>query len=78
MTNEELEEGIKWAWKQSYSWKSIMKRMDLTKLKTIKTIYMALNIGYRKYAKGYKIYDETVMSDNSDIPDPVTKKGKKK
>ena len=39
---------------------------------------MALNIGYRKYAKGYKIYDETVMSDNSDIPDPVTKKGKKK
>ena len=78
MTKEELEEGIKWAWKQSYSWKSIMKRMDLTKLKTIKTIYMALNIGYRKYAKGYKIYDETVMSDNSDSPDPVTKKGKKK
>ena len=78
MTKEELEEGIKWAWKQSYSWKSIMKRMDLTKIKTIKTIYMALNIGYRKYAKEYKIYDETVMSDNSDIPDPVTKKGKKK
>ena len=58
--------------------KSILKRMDLTKFKTIKTIYMALNIGYRKYAKGYKIYGENVMSDNSDIPDPIKKKGRKK
>lgn len=78
MTKEELEEGISWAWKKTYSWKSILKRMDLTKLKTIKIIYMALNIGYRKYAKGYKIYGEDIMSDNSDIPDPIEKRRKKK
>ena len=78
MTKEELEEGISWAWKKAYSWKSILKRMDLTKIKTIKTIYMGLNIGYRRYAKGYKIYGEDVMSDNSDIPEPIKKRRKKK
>ena len=78
MTKEELEEGISWAWKKAYSWKSIIKRMDLTKLKTIKTIYIALNIGYRKYAKGYKIYGEDIMSDNSDIPNPIKKRRKNK
>ena len=78
MTKEELEEGIALAWKKAYSWKSIFKRLDLTKIKTIKTIYMALNIGYRKYAKGYKIFGEEIMSDNSDIPDPVKKRKNKK
>ena len=78
MTKEELEEGISWAWKKAYSWRSIIKRMDLTKLKTIKTIYIALNIGYRKYAKGYKIYGEDIMSDNSDIPNPIKKRRKNK
>ena len=79
MTRKELEEGITWAWKKAYSWKSIFRRLDLTKIKTIKTIFMALNIGYRKYAMNYKVYDLSVMADNSDIPDPIKKKrGKKK
>ena len=39
---------------------------------------MILNYGYRKYAQGYKIYGEDIMSDNSDIPEPVKKKGRKK
>ena len=69
MTAEELEEGILRAWKQAYSIKSIFRRLDFSKRKTIKSVYMLLNIGYRKYAKGFKIYDKSVMSDNSDIPD---------
>lgn len=69
MTKEELEEGIAWAWKQAYSWKNIFKRLDFSKKKTKKSIFMLLNIGYRKYAKGFEIFDNSVMSDNSDIPD---------
>ncbi len=69
MTKEELEEGIAWAWKESYSVKNIFKRLDLSKRKTVKSIFILLNIGYRKYAKGFKIFDESIMSDNSDIPD---------
>ena len=68
MTKEELEAGIAWAWKEAYSAKNIFKRLDLSKKKTIKSIYMLLNIGYRKYAKEFKIFDESVMADNSDIP----------
>lgn len=69
MTAQELEDGILWAWKEVYSWKNIWKRLDFSKPKTIKSIFLLLNIGYRKYAKGFKIYDKSVMSDNSDIPD---------
>ena len=69
MTKEELEEGIAWVWKQAYSWKNIFRRLDFTKKKTKKSIFMLLNIGYRKYAKGFEIFDSSVMSDNSDIPD---------
>lgn len=69
MTKEELEEGIAWAWKEAYSVKNIFKRLDLTKRKTVKSIFMLLNIGYRKYAKEFKIFDAGIMSDNSDIPD---------
>ncbi|MBQ8039386.1 MAG: DUF4070 domain-containing protein, partial [Lachnospiraceae bacterium] len=69
MTKDELEEGIAWAWKQAYSWKNIFKRLDFSKKKTKKSIFMLLNIGYRKYAKGFEIFDSSVMSDNSDIPD---------
>lgn len=69
MTKEELEEGIAWAWKEAYSVKNIFKRLDLTKRKTVKSIFILLNIGYRKYAKEFKIFDASIMSDNSDIPD---------
>lgn len=73
MTKEELEAGIAWAWKEVYSLKSIWKRLDLTKPKTIKSVYWLLNIGYRKYAKEFEIFGAEVMSDNRDIPAPVTK-----
>ncbi len=69
MTKQELENGIAWAWKETYKWKNIFKRLDLTKIKTIKSIYMLVNIGYRKYAKEFQIFGADIMSDNSDIPD---------
>lgn len=69
MTKEELEAGIAWAWKETYSWKNILKRLDFTKPKTLKSLYMLVNIGYRKYAKGFEIFGADVMSDNSDIPE---------
>ncbi|MBQ6105937.1 MAG: radical SAM protein [Lachnospiraceae bacterium] len=71
MTKEELEAGIAWAWKEAYSWKNIFKRLDLTKIRTIKSIYMLVNIGYRKYAKEFEIFGADVMADNSDIPAPI-------
>ena len=67
MTKEELESGIAWAWKEAYSIKNIFKRLDFSKRKTIKSIFMLLNIGYRKYAKEFRIFGESVMADNSDI-----------
>ncbi|MBR6744440.1 MAG: radical SAM protein, partial [Clostridia bacterium] len=69
MTKEELEAGIAWAWKETYSWKNIRKRLDLTKFRTVKSIYMLVNIGYRKYAKEFEIFGADVMADNSDIPE---------
>ena len=68
MTKEELEAGIAWAWKETYSWKNIWKRLDLTKIKTVKSIYALVNIGYRKYAKEFEIFGAEIMADNSDIP----------
>lgn len=70
MTKEELEAGIAWAWRKTYSWKSIFKRLDLTKPRTVKSIYMLVNIGYRKYAKEFDIFASEIMADNSDIPLP--------
>lgn len=69
MTKEELEAGIAWAWKETYSWKNIFKRLDFTKPKTLKSLYMLVNIGYRKYAKNFEIFGAEIMSDNSDVPD---------
>ncbi|MBQ9625112.1 MAG: B12-binding domain-containing radical SAM protein [Clostridia bacterium] len=68
MTKKELEEGIAWAWKEAYSWKNIFKRLDFSKRKTVKSIFMLVNIGYRKYANTFKVFDSNVMTDNSDIP----------
>ena len=72
MSKEELMEGMEWLWKEAYTWKSIFRRLDIFKFRTIKSIYFGLNFGYRKYALAYKIYGLDVMADNSDIPEPLT------
>jgi len=74
MTKEELEAGIAWAWKEVYSVKNILKRLDLTKIRTLKSVYALVNIGYRKYAKEFEIFSAEIMADNSDIPDPIVKR----
>lgn len=68
MTKEELLEGIDRAWKTCYSWKAIFKRFDFKRIKRWFFIYLVTNIGYRQYAKKFEEYDESVMTDNSDIP----------
>ena len=37
----------------------------------MKWLYLLTNIGYRKYAKGFEIFGADIMSDNSDIPEPI-------
>lgn len=78
MTKEELEAGIAWAWKEVYSVKNIWKRLDLTKPRTLKSVYMLVNIGYRKYAKEFEIFGAEIMADNSDIPDPLPARNESK
>lgn len=71
MTAEELEDGITKAWKKAYSLRSIWKRIDwkhFWKIHILYGIYIAANVGYRKYARSFAIYDKAVMLDNSDIP----------
>ncbi len=69
MTKKELLEGIEKAWKACYSWKAIFQRFDWKRIKRWFFIYLVANIGYRQYAKKFGDYDESVMTDNSDIPD---------
>ncbi|MBQ9467448.1 MAG: B12-binding domain-containing radical SAM protein [Clostridia bacterium] len=70
MTKEELENGVARAWKKAYSIGNILRRLDLTKFRTVKSVYMLVNIGYRKYAKAFRIFGKEIMSDNSDVPEP--------
>ncbi len=74
MTKEELEAGIAWAWKEVYSWKNIGKRLDLTKPRTLKSLYLLVNLGYRKYARAFSVFGEDVMADNTDIPEAETRR----
>lgn len=71
MTAAELEDGITRAWKQAYSLKSIWKRIDwkhFFKIHILYIIYIGANIGYRKYAGAFSVFDQKIMTDNSDIP----------
>jgi len=68
MNKEELEEGIGWAWRATYTYKSIFKR--LAPFAHSPVIALALNVfGYRGYANKFKRFTREVMTDNSDIPE---------
>jgi radical SAM superfamily enzyme YgiQ (UPF0313 family) len=68
MSKDELEEGLQWAWRRTYTYKSILKR--LAPFAHIPLISLALNIfGYRGYANKFKRFTREVMTDNSDIPE---------
>jgi radical SAM superfamily enzyme YgiQ (UPF0313 family) len=71
MTKEMLEEGIHRAWSASYSFKSIMKRWrwQNPKIFFLGWFFFFVNLGYRTYAKKFKIFNADMMADNSDIPE---------
>ena len=49
MTPERLQEGLEWAWRQSYSWGSIGRRVTGAPWRML-PLWLSLNVGYRYYA----------------------------
>lgn len=66
MTKEQLEQGIEWAWRETYKMKSIIHRLAPFKIEP--AIAFALNLGYKGYANKFAKFTKEVMTDNSDIP----------
>jgi radical SAM superfamily enzyme YgiQ (UPF0313 family) len=50
MSPERLQEGLEWAWHQSYRWRSIFTRFAGAPF-SIYPLWLSLNFGYRYYAK---------------------------
>ncbi len=69
MTVDELEEGIIWAWKHTYTAKDIAAR--LAPFRHSPWMSIPLNMGYRKYANKFLHFTRDIMCDNSDIPVPA-------
>lgn len=65
MSPLELEQGLEWAWKETYKVSSIAKR--ITSFSHLFLLNIPLNIGYRKYAHKLSRFTKDVMIDNSDI-----------
>ena len=59
MTPQRLQEGLHWAWKQSYRWSSIAQR--LWGSKTVLPLSLSLNVGYRYFAQ--HLAERTPVSD---------------
>ncbi|HWQ89634.1 MAG TPA: radical SAM protein [Desulfitobacteriaceae bacterium] len=66
MTKEELEDGIEWAWRETYKFSSILKR--LAPFKNSPFLAFLVNSGYKGYADKFARFSRAVMTDNSDIP----------
>ena len=67
MTKEQLEDGIEWAWKQTYSMKNIGKRIGLSNPHPF--LALLTNAGYMGYANKFHKFTREIMVDNSDIPE---------
>lgn len=66
MTKEQLDKGIEWAWRQTYSISNMVKR--LAPFTNSIWLSFPVNMGYRGYANKYEGFTREVMCDNSDIP----------
>jgi radical SAM superfamily enzyme YgiQ (UPF0313 family) len=66
MTKEELEGGIEWAWRETYKFSSILKR--LAPFQNSPFLAFLVNSGYKGYADKFARFGREVMTDNSDIP----------
>jgi radical SAM superfamily enzyme YgiQ (UPF0313 family) len=68
MSPERLQEGLEWAWRQSYSLRSMARRISGAPL-SILPLWLSLNVGYRYYAqhlheKTWPIYrDEALIEE---------------
>ncbi len=69
MTPTELEQGIEWAWRETYKFKSITSR--LKHFKTYFWVSLITNLAYRTYADKFHKFSREVMVNNSDIPEIV-------
>src|SRR5262245_56227990 len=49
MSPERLQEGLEWSWRQSYSWRSLARRLTGAPW-SILPLWVSLNLGYRYYA----------------------------
>ncbi len=65
MTKEELENGIKWAWIETYKFKNLFKR--LAPFTNAPWLSFLANYGYKGYADKFDKFTREVMCDNSDI-----------
>jgi radical SAM superfamily enzyme YgiQ (UPF0313 family) len=66
MSKERLEAGTEWAWRETYTVSSILKR--LAPFTNSPWISLPVNWGYRTYANKFAAFTREVMTDNSDIP----------
>ena len=65
MTPEQLEQGTEWAWRETYKFTNITKR--LSPFRHSPWLSLPLNFGYKKYADKFTQFTRDVMCDNSDI-----------
>jgi radical SAM superfamily enzyme YgiQ (UPF0313 family) len=67
MTAEQLHAGLERAWRVTYEYSSILKR--LAYWKSLFPIAIPTNIAYRNYADKFALFTKEVMTDNSYIPE---------
>lgn len=67
MTKQQLEEGIEWAWRETYSFKNIGKRIGMNNPHPF--LALLTNVGYMNYANKFHKFTRELMVDNSDIPE---------
>jgi radical SAM superfamily enzyme YgiQ (UPF0313 family) len=71
MSPEELQEGLEWAWRQSYSWRSLSRRITGAPW-SILPLWLSLNLGYRFFARHLREKVGPIYRDPSYIADEVT------
>jgi radical SAM superfamily enzyme YgiQ (UPF0313 family) len=69
MSPERLQEGLEWAWRQSYGWRSVFTRLGGAPW-AILPLWLSLNLGYRYYAHHLHAKTATVYRDPP-VPEPV-------
>src|SRR5205823_4439974 len=78
MSPERLQEGLEWAWRQSYRWRSLFTRLGGAPW-SILPLWVSLNLGYRYYARhlhektGPTVYRDPACAEEKDIRPRITR-----